>query len=259
MAEGEQILVFAAQWVAARAGLIFAAMLGVFMLLWLVLGVLDVAAQVGMITQVDAVKERRTPSASAGMADGFRYWWRAVALLAIAALPALVYLLIVALVVLFTVSLPLFMGNQPAPGAALISNLVLTPLSAVSSLIAIPLAVLVQLALRFAVLENASWRPAFGRAWRLAKSALTEVAITYLLLVAVGFVVSMALMIVLALAGVVLATIVLWGSAVVTGAPGGTGVDDRACGVARSGRALVRSDAGCHVHMAVLGVDALLA
>ena len=221
--DGEQILVFAAQWVAARASLIAAVVLGVF-LLWVVLGVLDVAAQVGMITQVEAVQERRTTSAGAGMADGFRYWWRAVALLAIAALPALVYLLISALVVLFTVSLPLYLGNQPAPGAALISNLVLTPLSAVSSLIAIPLAVLVQLALRFAVLDHASWRAAFGRAWRLAKGSFAEVALVYLLLVAVGFVVSLALMGVLALAGIVLATITLWISASMTGAPGGSAV-----------------------------------
>jgi hypothetical protein len=181
----EKALVAVGQWLgthwpalATGAALVLAA--------WLVLGVLDVAAQTGIVTQANAVAERRTASARAGMRDGFRYWWRAVALLALAALPTMVYLLVMATVVFFTVSLPLYLGQPPNPGGAFAANLVLTPLSAVVSVTSVPLAVLVQIALRFAVIDDVVWRPAFRSAWQLAKSNLTEIFIAYALVALVS-------------------------------------------------------------------------
>jgi hypothetical protein len=178
-----QLLVTAAQWVGSHTVAISLVAGGVFSA-WLILGVFDVAAQVGIVSQVDAVADRRPASAGAGLRDGFRYWWRTVALLALAALPGLIYLLAMALVMLFTISLPLYLGQPPKAGAALVSNLALTPLSGVVTLLAVPLGVLVQLAVRFAVVDDAEWRSSFGAAWRLAKANLAELAIVYVMIAA---------------------------------------------------------------------------
>jgi hypothetical protein len=176
----ERLLVAAGQWLGTH-WLALAVGAALVMAAWLVLGALDVAAQTGIVTQADAVADRRPASARAGMRDGFRFWFRAVALLALAALPTMVYLLVMAAVVFFTVSLPLYLGQPPNPGAAFAANLVLSPLSAVVSVISVPLAVLVQLALRFAVVDDVVWRPAFRSAWKLVKSNLTEIFIAYAL------------------------------------------------------------------------------
>ncbi len=150
-----QPLFTAAEWLGAHLDAVVIGAIAVFSA-WLVLGVLDVAAQVGIVTQVDAVAERRSASLATGLRDGFRLWWRAVALLALAALPTLVYLLVMALLVLFAVTLPLYLGQPPHAGAALVSNLVLAPLSGVVSLVSVPLVVLVQLAMRFAVIDDSA-------------------------------------------------------------------------------------------------------
>jgi hypothetical protein len=182
-----QPLFTAAEWLGAHLEVVVIGAIAVFSA-WLVLGVFDVAAQIGIVTQVDAVAESRSASLTTGLRDGFRLWWRAVALLALAALPALVYLLLMALLVLFAVTIPLYLGQPPHAGAALLSNLVLAPLSGVVSLVSVPLVILVQLALRFAVIDDSAWRPAFGAAWRLAKAHLAEIAVTYLLLMLVTLV-----------------------------------------------------------------------
>jgi hypothetical protein len=154
---------------------------------WLVLGVLDVAAQTGMVAQVNAVAEHRPASFGSGLLDGFRLWWRAVALFALAALPTMAYLLVMAIVVLLTVSLPLYRGQPPQPATAFAANLALSPLSAIVSLVSIPLGVLVQLALRFAVVDDVAWRPAFSSAWRLARANLAEIAVVYVVVMLVSF------------------------------------------------------------------------
>lgn len=181
----EQQLFGAAQWMGAHFATITFGV-GVVCVIWLVLGVFDVAAQTGMVTQVDAVASRRSASLGAGLRDGFRLWWRAVALLAVAALPALSYLLVMAIVMFFTISLPLYLGEPPKASAALVANLAISPLSGVVSLLGVPLAVLVQLALRFAFLDDLMWRPAFRAAWRLAKTHVVEILITYSLLALVS-------------------------------------------------------------------------
>jgi len=180
----QQLVLSAAQWIGSHLAAIAMGAVAVFSV-WIVLGVFDVAAQTGIVAQVAAVAEHRSASLLAGLHDGFRLWWRAVALLALAAMPSLAYLLVMALALFVTVTLPLLMGQPPKVGAALISNLVLSPLSGIASLVAVPLGVLVQLALRFAVVDNAEWRPAFRAAWRLAKANLAEIALTYALILLV--------------------------------------------------------------------------
>lgn len=181
----EQQLLSAAQWMGSHVVAITVGVAALFVV-WVVLGVLDVAAQTGMVTQVDAVASRRPASLGAGLRDGFRLWWRAVALLALAALPALAYLLVMAIVMFFTISLPLFMGDPPRAGAALLANLAISPLSGIVSLVSVPLGVLVQLALRFAFLDDMVWRPAFGAAWRLAKKFFAEIVLVYALIALVS-------------------------------------------------------------------------
>jgi len=176
----EQVLLTVAQWLGNHLGAITIGAAIVFSV-GIVLGVVDVAAETGIVTQVNAVAEKRVASARAGMRDGFRLWWRVVALLALAALPSLTYMLVMAIAMTLTVSLPLYLGNQPDPGAVLLTNLALSPLSVVVSLMAVPLYALVQLGVRFGILDDLEWRSAFYSAWRLAKANLVEVALTYAL------------------------------------------------------------------------------
>jgi hypothetical protein len=180
-----QQLLGLAQWMGSH---FLALALGVVavVLVWLVLGVFDVAAQTGMITQVDAVASQRPASLGAGLRDGFRLWWRSVALLALAVLPALVYLLVMAVVMFFTISLPLYLGQPPKASAALVANLAISPLAGLVSLASVPLGVLVQLALRFAFLDDLPWRSAFGASWRLAKMYFVEILLTYALIALVS-------------------------------------------------------------------------
>ena len=114
-----------------------------------------------------------------------------------------------ALVVLFTVTLPLYLGQPPHAGAALVSNLVLAPLSGVVSLVSVPLVVLVQLAMRFAVIDDSAWRPAFGAAWRLAKTNLAEIAVAYVLLMLVTLLAVVAFAAVVAAAAAVVGALLL--------------------------------------------------
>lgn len=207
-------------WVGAHAGPLLVAIFGVTAI-WAVFGVYDVAATAGIITQTDAATRRRSTSAAAGLRDGFRIWWRTVELLAIAALPSLLYMLAIALVTVFTVSLPLYRGQLPDAAAMSMGNVVTAPLSLVVTIAGIPLSILVALGLRFAVLQDCAWRVAFGRAWRLAKSSLVEVALMYLVLLVVLTLISFALtllIVVVSVAAVILvATLMSASGGVLTG------------------------------------------
>jgi hypothetical protein len=211
----ERLLVAVGQWLGTH-WLALATGTALVLAAWLVLGVLDVAAQIGIVTQANAVAERRPASLRAGMRDGFLHWWRAVALLALAALPTMVYLLVMAAVVFFTVSLPLYLGQPPNPGGAFLANLVLSPLSAVVSVLSVPLAVLVQLALRFAVVDDVVWRPAFRSAWRLAKSNLTEIFIAYAVVALVSMVALLLFAFLAALLALIASVLFLGGALVLT-------------------------------------------
>jgi hypothetical protein len=199
--------------------------LGVFVFIitaiWAVFGVYDVAATAGMISQAEAATLRRRASASAGLRGGFRIWWRTVGLLAIAAMPSLIYMLVIALISFFTVSLPIYRGTLPNTAAMSASNAITVPLSSIVSIASIPLGILVALGLRYAVLEDCEWRDAFRRAWRLAKSKLAEVAIMYFVVLVVltmlSFVMIVAIAVVVAAAAVLVALFMGGSAGVLTG------------------------------------------
>jgi hypothetical protein len=179
------------------------------MAVWLVLAVFDVAARPGLITQTLAASDGRAASIAAGLGDGFRIWWRTVGLLAIAAMPGLIYALVLSIGLLFVVSLPMYLGNAPDPVVLSLANSLSQPLGGLVSLVAIPLGVLSQLGLRYAAAEDLHWRPAFSAAWVLAKARFADVALVYLLLVALIGIVGLGLAIVLGILGLIAAAVTL--------------------------------------------------
>jgi hypothetical protein len=175
---------------------------------WAVLGALDVAATAGTITQAVLAEDGYETSVGAGMRDGFGAWWRTIGLLALGALPALCYLLVAAIFTLFTISIPLSMGQAPNFSAIRAGDAVNAVVSSVVGLIGIPLAVLVNLGLRPVVLEGLQWKPAFSAAWGLARRNLADVAIMYLLQTALSLVLGFAISLVMGVLGAVAGSIV---------------------------------------------------
>ena len=217
-------LVAVTGWLSLHGTALLVGIVAVFVL-WIALGVIDVAAQGGLISQAcsatvsastSAAARERHPSLRDGMRDGFRVWGRIVGLLAIAALPSLIPMLVVGLVATFTMTVPLLLGGAPNPRAAIMGNLVLSPLSSLAALVSIPLGVAVQLGLREAVLVDANWRTAFSAGGRLLKAHLGDVAVAYLLVTIVGVAVTL-------LAGIVLAVLVVPTIAVAFAVGGGSG------------------------------------
>jgi hypothetical protein len=218
-----EFLAAAVQWLSGHWTPIFVSM-AVITTVWAVFGIYDVAATAGMITQAEAVSMRRKASAAAGLRDGFRIWWRTVGLLAIAALPSLIYMLVLALFMFFTVSLPLYRGQVPNAAAMSASNVVTGPLSMIVSIFGIPLSILVALGLRYAVLENREWRDAFGCAWRLAKTRLVEVTLMYFVVFMVLTLVSIVLTVFVAVVAIVGVAVVAWSVSASGGTLTGTAV-----------------------------------
>ncbi len=196
-----RVLAVVTDWLALHGGALLLGIVAVFTL-WIALGVLDVASQSGLITQATASAGGRPTSFRVGMRDGFRVWWRVIGLLAITALPSLFSMVGMALVMLFTMTLPLLRGAAPDPGAAFAGNLILSPLSSLAALVSIPLGATAQLGMRDAVLSDADWRTAFRAGWKLIKMHLAEVAVVYLLVAVVGIVVAMMAGVLLAIVGV---------------------------------------------------------
>lgn len=204
----EQAITWLANIVSAHGGAIASGVAVVFAL-WIAVGVLDVASQTGLITQACAARTGRGASFRVGMRDGFRVWWRVVGLLAIAMLPSLVYLTLMGLVVLFTMTLPLLRGQAPDPGAALAGNAMLAPFSAAMSLVGIPLGVTVQLGMRNAVIADADWRASLSAGWRMLCGSLAEVALVYLLIAGIGIAVAVVLGLALSAIGAIATMAVL--------------------------------------------------
>ncbi len=153
---------------------------------WIVLGVLDVAAQAGMIAEADGQLRSLPAGVRERMRGGFRVWWRVAALSAVAAMPTLLMLLALGLSTTFTYTIPLWRGQLPDPAAALGGQLLMVPLQGVAAVATTVLAVLVQIALRSAVLEDLHWRESLRRGFDLIKANLAHVVLTYLILAAVS-------------------------------------------------------------------------
>ena len=219
-AAGRAALTDSIIWVDGHSGPLVAGVVGLTMI-WALFGVYDVAATGGIIAQTEAATRRLSTSAGAGLREGFRVWWRTVGLLAIAALPSLAYMMAIALVTLFTVSLPVDRGQVPDAAAMSVGNALTTPLSILVTILGIPLSILVALGLRFAILGECAWKEAFGRAWRLAKVNLVEVGLMYVvLLVALtlfSFALTLAIVVVSAIAAILVAALMSSSGGVLTG------------------------------------------
>jgi len=153
----------------------------VLMICWVASGVFDVAAQAGSISQVDHVAEGGRASVRGGLRDGFAVWWQVVGLLAVAAMPALVLMLALAISTLVTYTLPLMQGRLPSPAVAVTGQVVLVPLQLVVSFASVLVGVVVQMSMRSVVIEGHKWRTALREGWGLARSHLGDVALVYLL------------------------------------------------------------------------------
>jgi len=177
----------------------------VLMLGWLILAVFDVAAVGGAISQTDAVIQGRRASFGDGMRLGFDRWGRTAALLAVSAAPALLGALAQALATFITVTLPLMTDSSPNLSAVLLATQSASGIASLASILSIPLGVLVVLSLRWALLEDATWRPALGGAWHACRSRFADVAVMYLVLlvaaIAAGLALAFVLGVVVAIAG----------------------------------------------------------
>lgn len=179
---------------------------GVLVGAWLALGiglaVFDVAAYAGMVTQSDVLVQGRRASFRQGMADGFRMWGRTAALYALVAMPQLISMLLVSLAFYLTFTLPLQQGGTPDIDMFSTAMNALSPLTSLMSLIALPLSVIVVIALRFALLAEMTWKPALGAAWRLIKANFTEVLLVFLTLYVVSLGISLLVFFALGVIGV---------------------------------------------------------
>ncbi|NTU71802.1 MAG: hypothetical protein HGB10_08295 [Coriobacteriia bacterium] len=164
--------------VIAEAGPAIVAGLLLIFALWIGLGILDVAAMGGMIAEAASPRSSRT---LARLDDGFRVWWRVAALYALGALPSLVSMLVMGLVVLFTTTIPLSRGELPSPAATIAGQLLMVPLQPLTAVASVLLGLLVNIAVRSAVLEDLGWRAALRRGFELVRRNLESVAVIYLL------------------------------------------------------------------------------
>ena len=188
--------------------------------IWVVLGVLDVAAQPAMITVSIARIEGRPVTAQQALRGGFALWWRTAGLLAVAALPSLLIVLGIGVSTLFTYTLPLMRGQMPDPAAGVTTQIAFTPLQVAASTVSVVLSVVVTIALRHALVEGAKLREALGRSWRLVKTNLASVALTYLAATIVAVLVAIVLALATALVGGVGAALVVGGAVIATGSFG---------------------------------------
>jgi hypothetical protein len=199
-----EVLSRALSWVSDHRLGIAAGALSLFFV-WVTSGVFDVAATAGTISQTGRLADNRSATFSQGMRDGFRAWWRTVGLLAIAAIPALISLAVLAAVTLLTITIPISRGQTPSPAAISAGSMVNSALSGVLGLVGIPLGVVAQLGMRYVVFEDAGWKSAWQNAQELAKARLADVAVMYFVQMAVVWLGSVAFALV---AGSLLAVLV---------------------------------------------------
>lgn len=173
-------------WLASRYVGLLALLVAVF-LAYTAAAVLSLAAQAGIVSETAKALDGERPSATAGLAVGFKRWWRAAAILALPALPSLLYALILAIVVRSLVAAPLAAGERLdfVQLQGVMSGL--SPVSWVVGLVALPLGVLAAVALRIAIIEDIEWREAFKGAWEFCREHFSHVALMFLVLYLVAF------------------------------------------------------------------------
>lgn len=173
-------------WLASRYVELMALLVAVF-LAYTAAAVLSLAAQAGIVSETAKTLAGEKPSATAGLAVGFKRWWRAAAILALPALPGLLYALLLAILVRSLVAAPLAAGEQLdfVQLQAVMSGL--SPVSWLVGLVALPLGVLAAVALRIGIIEDTEWRVALKDAWRFCREHLTHVALLFLVLYLVAF------------------------------------------------------------------------
>lgn len=172
-------LLAGSEWVVAHLPQVITGIV-VLMCCWVAAGIFDVAAQAGSVSQVTRVATGGRASVRSGLRDGFAVWWQSVGLLAVAALPALVLMLALAISTLLTYTLPLSRGEMPNTAFAVASQVALTPLQGIVSVVSLVLGVIVQMSLRHVVLERAPWRSALREGFELTRANAVEVALVYL-------------------------------------------------------------------------------
>ncbi len=181
---------------------------------WIVLGVLDVAAQPAMIAVSLGRIEGRDVSVSEALRTGFGLWGRTVGLLTVAALPLLALVFGIAVSTTFMYTLPIMRGVVPGPAPALAMQLAFAPLQAAVSLMTVALSVVVTIALRHALVEAVQVREALRRGWRLVRSNFAAIAVTYLVASSAAVLVALTLGVGVALLGGV-AAVILTGSTLI--------------------------------------------
>lgn len=192
----------------------------VVLLVWLVFAVLDVAASGGAIAQADAALRGGRASFREGMGFGFSRWGRIAALLAVTAAPLLAGALAQALATFATITVPLMRDSAPSLSAIWLANQSASGIASLASILAVPLGVIVMLALRWALLENVTWRAALRSAWHVCVSRFADVALMYLVLLVAALIAGMAFGLVVAVVLAIVGTAagVAYFSEAVTGA-----------------------------------------
>lgn len=161
--------------------------------LTVLLGVLDIAAQGGIVVETAQSLEGKRASVADGFASGFRNWWRSAALLALPALPGTLYVLAVSIVVHVTVTQRIRVAGQAPDFPALRGWMsALSPAGSVLGLLAMPLGVIAFIALRSALLEDQHWRSALTTAWALVRTRTRDCAMMFLAIFAVSLAVTFA-------------------------------------------------------------------
>lgn len=174
------------QWALANLALI-AVLVAVIVFVGLVWWILSVAARGGLVHLVDEAEEGRPVRGGDGWRVGFHYWWRTLGLSLVLILPvaALILLLVGILVAAL---MPL---GSDSPGAAA-GGLVLGACCfgglfvVLLILVILLVSVLIELGLRFIVLQDRGVFDAIGESISALRARFKDVAVMWLLLLAIG-------------------------------------------------------------------------
>jgi len=163
----------------------------------------DVGAYGGLVAESDAADRSAGASVRRGLRTGFGRWTTSAALIGLSWIPSLAIALSYAGMT--------FVAFKDGVGAEAIARItilssVTSPVLSLLSLAAIPFAVLVETALRFALLADRRAGDALRDSWHLVRGHLNEVGLVYLALVALVYAAAFAVSLVFGLiagAGVV--------------------------------------------------------